>query len=108
MSFEKVEKFVQEKHEQLVLALRGLEVMNLLDSPLVAHCLKETLTEPLHRMLAVKLEELTGENKEITASNRKQILDKIVAQDKAKGASFKKVLDVMSNKDHAAALDALW
>merc|ERR1719321_891450 len=81
--------------------------MKLLDSPLVAHCLKETLTEPLHRMLAVKLEELTGENKDVTASNRKPILDKIVAQDKTKGASFKKVLEVITNKDHASAVEAL-
>eukprot|EP00746_Dinoflagellata_sp_MGD_P126431 gnl/MRDRNA2_/MRDRNA2_61275_c0_seq1.p1 gnl/MRDRNA2_/MRDRNA2_61275_c0~~gnl/MRDRNA2_/MRDRNA2_61275_c0_seq1.p1 ORF type:complete len:723 (-),score=220.34 gnl/MRDRNA2_/MRDRNA2_61275_c0_seq1:3-2171(-) len=108
MSFEKVEKFVQEKYDQLAFGIRSLEVMELLESPLVAHCIKDVMTEPLHRMLAVKFEELTGENKEITAANRKQILDKIMAQDKAKGASFKKVLDVIANKDHAAAVDALW
>eukprot|EP00931_Biecheleriopsis_adriatica_P116142 TRINITY_DN91826_c0_g1_i1.p1 TRINITY_DN91826_c0_g1~~TRINITY_DN91826_c0_g1_i1.p1 ORF type:complete len:759 (-),score=243.82 TRINITY_DN91826_c0_g1_i1:65-2305(-) len=81
--FEKAEKLVQERYETLVLGLRSLEAAKLQESPLYQHLLKEVALEPLHALLALRLQEATGSATEVTAANRKQCLDKLVAAEGA-------------------------
>jgi len=75
--FEQVEKMVQEKYEKLVFGLKGLDAAGLPNSPLRQYVLREIITEPLHQMLAFRLQEASGSPTEITAANRKSCLDKL-------------------------------
>lgn len=77
--FEQAEKFAQEKYEILVLGLRALASTGTQDSPLYAYLLKETVVEPLHRLLGLRWVEVNGASIEVTTTNRKQCLDKLVA-----------------------------
>lgn len=77
--FETIAKVVQERHEPLVVGLRALEAAGLQDSPLFQHLLREVLAEPVHQLLALRLQEITGLSMEVTAANRKQCLDKLQA-----------------------------
>eukprot|EP00747_Dinoflagellata_sp_TGD_P182633 gnl/TRDRNA2_/TRDRNA2_36968_c0_seq1.p1 gnl/TRDRNA2_/TRDRNA2_36968_c0~~gnl/TRDRNA2_/TRDRNA2_36968_c0_seq1.p1 ORF type:complete len:740 (-),score=223.04 gnl/TRDRNA2_/TRDRNA2_36968_c0_seq1:22-2241(-) len=98
--FEGIEKFVQERYEKLVLGFRTLESMAMgPDSPLYTYLLKEVVTEPLHRLLAVRWEEVSGKAEEVTASNRKQILDKIVTKEGAAKAESLTRLVAVFDKD---------
>lgn len=106
--FEKTEKFVQDRYETIVLAFRALSSARLQESPLYQHLLREVMAEPLHQMLAMRLEEATGTSTEVTAANRKQCLDKLVAkQGAASVASLSKLLDIFSKgKDSKDAKEA--
>jgi len=77
--FEASAKLVQERHEPLVVGLRALEAAGLQDSPLFQHLMREVLAEPVHQLLALRLQEITGTGMEVTAANRKQCLDKLQA-----------------------------
>lgn len=82
--FDRTKKVVEERFEGLALGLRALEVAKLQETPLYQHLLREMVSEPLHALLALRLEEATGTATEVTTANRKQCLDKLVA---AQGAS---------------------
>jgi len=81
--FEKVEKLVQEKYEKLVLGVKALEANDMVGSPLETYLLKETAAEPLHRLLSLRLEDVSGTQLDVTASNRRQCLDQISAKEGA-------------------------
>lgn len=81
--FEQVEKLVQERHERLALGLRALETKDLVDSPLYQYLLRETVTESLHKLLALRWEEVSGDAMEVTSANRKQCLEQIVGKEGA-------------------------
>jgi len=77
--FEASAKLVQERHVPLVVGLRALEAAGLQESPLFQHLLREVLMEPVHQLLAFRLQEVAGTGMEVTAANRKQCLDKLQA-----------------------------
>merc|ERR1711862_242213 len=98
-TFENAEKSVQERYERLALGLRALELTKLHDTPLYQHLLRDTITEPLHVMLALRYEEALGTSIEVTASTRKQCLDKIIAKEgAAKLEHLSKLLAVLLGK----------
>jgi len=67
------------------------------DSPLQQHLLREVVAEPLHRMLAVRIQESTGAAKEVTNSSRKQCLETLVAAEgSSKVASLSRLAAVFS------------
>jgi len=78
--FEQTEKFVQERYEQLALGLRALEGTKLADSPLYPYLMREVVTEPLHRLIALRWQEVNGASTEVTAATRRQCLDKLAAK----------------------------
>jgi len=106
--FEQAEKLVQERYEVLVLGSRALEAKDMQESPLQQHLLREAVTEPLHRMLAARLQESTGAAVEVTPANRKQSLDKLAAAEgSSKVASLSRLAAVLSKgKDAKDAKDA--
>mmetsp|Transcript_111959 Transcript_111959/g.289320 ORF Transcript_111959/g.289320 Transcript_111959/m.289320 type:complete len:315 (+) Transcript_111959:1-945(+) len=79
------------------------------DSPLYPHLLREVVAEPLHRLLALRWEEVTGTSMEVTAANRKQCLDKLASkQGAAQVESLVKLAGVFSRgkDDKEAAKEA--
>merc|ERR1712151_2043 len=95
--FEKTEKFVQERYETLAFGSHALVATVLNDTHLYQHLLREVITEPLHQMLALRLEEATGTTVEVTAANRKQCLDKLIAKEGAGNLdSLSKLLVVLT------------
>jgi len=75
------------------------ELMRLQETPLYQYLLRDTITEPLHAMLALRYEEAVGTSIEVTAATRKQCYDKIVAKEGAvKVDSFGRLLAVLSGK----------
>mmetsp|Transcript_38025 Transcript_38025/g.85623 ORF Transcript_38025/g.85623 Transcript_38025/m.85623 type:complete len:522 (+) Transcript_38025:3-1568(+) len=83
VEFEKTEKLVQEQYERLSFGRKSLEALKLVDSPLHAYLMRETVADPLHRLLALRWEEVTGSVMEVNANSRKQCLDKLIAKEGA-------------------------
>eukprot|EP00812_Abedinium_dasypus_P008038 NODE_2029_length_1011_cov_202.278243.p1 GENE.NODE_2029_length_1011_cov_202.278243~~NODE_2029_length_1011_cov_202.278243.p1 ORF type:complete len:307 (+),score=77.72 NODE_2029_length_1011_cov_202.278243:3-923(+) len=83
--------------------LHALEAVELLETPLHQYLLREVLAEPLHRLIAFRLHESSGDTIEVTASNRKSLLDSLTAVEGAsKVASLTRLLSVFSKgKDSA-------
>jgi len=106
--FEQAEKLVQQRYEALALGLRALEATGMQDSPLQQHLLREVLTEPLHMLISMRLEEATGADTAVTAANRKQCLDKLASKEgAAKVESLNKLLGIVSKgKDAKEVKDA--
>eukprot|EP00927_Polykrikos_kofoidii_P042090 TRINITY_DN35957_c0_g1_i1.p1 TRINITY_DN35957_c0_g1~~TRINITY_DN35957_c0_g1_i1.p1 ORF type:complete len:727 (-),score=177.90 TRINITY_DN35957_c0_g1_i1:84-2264(-) len=95
--FDLAEKLVQERYERLVFGIRALKAANLEETPLSQHLLRETVTDPLHSLLTLRWEELSGSVVEVSASNRRQWLDKIVAKEgAAKAESLTNLLSTLS------------
>mmetsp|Transcript_25748 Transcript_25748/g.67411 ORF Transcript_25748/g.67411 Transcript_25748/m.67411 type:complete len:745 (-) Transcript_25748:110-2344(-) len=102
--FEAAEKVAQEQYERLVFGSRALEVARLQETPLYAYLLRETVPEPLHRLIALLMDEVTGASAEVTPANRKQCLDKIVAKEGvAKAENLTKLLTALGGKAPAKA-----
>lgn len=106
--FEQAEKLVQQRYEALSLGLRALEATSMQDSPLQQHLLREVLTEPLHMLISMRLEEATGADTAVTAANRKQCLDKLASKEgAAKVESLNRLLGIISKgKDAKDTKDA--
>ncbi|CAE7885100.1 UFL1 [Symbiodinium microadriaticum] len=100
--FGQADKVVQERYERLVLGLRALEAAKLQESPLYQHLLKEVVLEPCHMLIALRLEEATGNSPEVTASSRKQSLEKLIAAEgAAKVESLSRLAAVLVHKKEA-------
>ncbi|CAJ1429138.1 unnamed protein product [Effrenium voratum] len=97
--FEQADKLVQERYEELVLGSRALGLAKLQDSPLYQHLLREVVVEPLHALIAVRLEEATGTAPEVTAGNRKQCLDKLAAAEGKPPDSLLRLAAALAKKD---------
>ncbi|CAE7332725.1 UFL1 [Symbiodinium natans] len=98
--FEQADKIVQERYERLVLGLKALEAAKLQESPLHQHLLKEVVMEPCHMLIALRLEEATGSCPEVTASSRKQSLEKLIAAEgAAKVESLSRLVAIFAKKD---------
>eukprot|EP00928_Gymnodinium_smaydae_P100844 TRINITY_DN9998_c0_g5_i1.p1 TRINITY_DN9998_c0_g5~~TRINITY_DN9998_c0_g5_i1.p1 ORF type:complete len:804 (-),score=245.63 TRINITY_DN9998_c0_g5_i1:72-2483(-) len=82
-TFETAEKLVQERYEKLAFGLRALEATKLQETPLYQHLIREVVAEPLHAMIALRWEEVFGSSTDVTAANRRQCLDKVIAKEGA-------------------------
>mmetsp|Transcript_48457 Transcript_48457/g.98657 ORF Transcript_48457/g.98657 Transcript_48457/m.98657 type:complete len:491 (-) Transcript_48457:9-1481(-) len=108
--FEQADKLVQERYEKLVLGLRGLRALEAAhekqESPLYQHLLREVVLEPLHALIALRLEEATGQSVEVTAANRKQCLEKLATAEKNPPEVLQRLVAAMAKKDTKETKDS--
>lgn len=109
--FEQADKLVQERYEKLVLGLRGLRALEAhekQESPLYQHLLREVVLEPLHALIALRLEEATGQSVEVTAANRKQCLEKekLATAEKNPPEVLQRLVAAMAKKDTKETKDS--
>lgn len=100
--FEDAEKFVQKQYERVYFGLKALEAKSLTNSPLHQHLLREGVAEALHRLISLRWHEVSGNTIDITAANRRQFLDQIVAKEgAAKADTLSKLLAAVTGKKEA-------
>jgi len=105
--FETAEKFVQDNYERVVFGLKALESKSLGSTPLHQHLLREAVAEPLHRLLALRWHEVSGNVMEVSSANRKECLDKISSKEgAAKAEPLSRLLAAVTGKKESKDKEA--